>query len=72
MPTLVVTNSTWSSTPTPIETPAPVFVTVTVSKANETTQYYDDGMWHTRYPIKSFEPAVITSTSSALIATPTS
>jgi hypothetical protein len=70
----VVTNST-SSTPTAIETPKPVFVTVTVPKDNGTTQYYDNGMWHTRYPIKSFEPAVVTpttSTTSALIATPTS
>ncbi|KAF1947908.1 hypothetical protein EJ02DRAFT_449379 [Clathrospora elynae] len=55
------------STPS-IETPKPVFITVTVSKDDGPTQYYDDGLWHTSYRVKMFEAAVMT----ASLATPSS
>jgi len=67
-------SSSSSSTPTtsssasiskPVETPKPVFVTVTVPKDDGPTEYYDDGMWHTRYRIKSFGPAVVTPVASS-------
>lgn len=50
------------STSTIVETPKPtsIFITVTVPQDDGPTQYYDDGMWHTYYRIKSFEPAVAT------------
>ncbi|CAN9152505.1 unnamed protein product [Alternaria alternata] len=44
---------------TPIETPKPIFVTVTISKGDGPTEYYDDGMWHTHYRIKTFEAAAV-------------
>ncbi|KAK1919415.1 hypothetical protein P3342_013154 [Pyrenophora teres f. teres] len=47
----LISNST---TTMPNETPKPIFVTVTVAEPAGTTDYYDDGMWHTRYAIKSF------------------
>ncbi|KAF2236844.1 hypothetical protein EV356DRAFT_497776 [Viridothelium virens] len=31
-----------------------VYSTVTESPAPSTTQYYDDGLWHTFYPVKTF------------------
>lgn len=62
------TSTTPSSTSTLVRTsivvetprPTPVFVTVTVPQDDGPTQYYDDGMWHTYYRIKSFEAAVAT------------
>ncbi|KAE8826636.1 hypothetical protein PTNB73_08142 [Pyrenophora teres f. teres] len=51
MCTPLISNST---TTMPNETPKPIFVTVTVAEPAGTTDYYDDGMWHTRYAIKSF------------------
>ncbi|KAL6711125.1 hypothetical protein ACN47E_005656 [Coniothyrium glycines] len=65
-------SSTSISIPTSISMPKPIFVTVTVPEAPKSTEYYDDGMWHTRYPVKSFAPAVVIVTASALVATPTS
>ena len=53
-PTATPTISS-SMTTRPTETPKPIFITVTVSEPADTTEYYDDGMWHTRYAIKSFE-----------------
>ncbi|KAH6872681.1 hypothetical protein BKA58DRAFT_150632 [Alternaria rosae] len=46
-----------SSISTPISTPKPIFVTVTLSPDNGPTEYYDDGMWHTHYRVKTFEAA---------------
>ena len=46
-----------STTPQSIITtgePSIVTVVVTASQAVVTTEYYDDGMWHTRYPIRTF------------------
>ncbi|KAI4929945.1 hypothetical protein J4E85_004566 [Alternaria conjuncta] len=46
-----------SSCSSSIETPKPIFVTVTLSPDNGPTEYYDDGMWHTHYRVKTFEAA---------------
>jgi hypothetical protein len=60
-------SATSSSSSKQIETPKPIFVTVTVSKDDGPTEYYDDGLWHTRYPVKTFESAVASITPSASI-----
>lgn len=44
--------------------PTPVFVTVTVPQDDGPREYYDDGMWHTHYLIKTFEPVVVTAVPS--------
>jgi hypothetical protein len=54
-----------SSSSKPIETPKPIFVTVTVPKDDGPTEYYDNGLWHTYYRIKTFEAAVATDVPSA-------
>ncbi|KAH7400930.1 hypothetical protein DE146DRAFT_654407 [Phaeosphaeria sp. MPI-PUGE-AT-0046c] len=56
------TSSTPCSTSRVVETPkpTPIFITVTASEDDGPTRYYDDGMWHTHYRIKSFEPVVAT------------
>lgn len=59
--TASITSSPSSSISEPTVTPKPIFVTVTVPIEGGPTDYYDDGLWHTRYPIKSFEAAVATS-----------
>jgi spore germination protein YaaH len=64
-PTTSSTSSSTSvlvSTSIIVETPKPtsVVVTVTVPQDDGPTHYYDDGLWHTYYRIKSFEPAVAT------------
>lgn len=69
-PTTSSTSSSTSilvSTSIIVETPKPtsIFVTVTVPQDGGPTQYYDDGMWHTYYRIKSFEAAVATFVPSA-------
>jgi hypothetical protein len=46
-----------SATPQSIITtgePSIVTIVVTAPQAVVTTEYYDDGMWHTRYPIRTF------------------
>jgi hypothetical protein len=58
-----------SSTSKPIETPKPIFITVTVAKDDASTEYYDDGLWHTNYRIKSFEAAAATAALSASSST---
>jgi hypothetical protein len=60
-----------STTSIPIETPKPIFVTVTVPKDDGPTEYYDNGLWHTYYRVKTFEAAVATvvpSPSSSVIS----
>ncbi|KAH9871912.1 hypothetical protein J1614_006170 [Plenodomus biglobosus] len=52
-----------STSTTSMETPKPVYVTVTVPA--EDGPYYDDGMWHTRYLVKTFD-AVALATPLAL------
>jgi hypothetical protein len=59
-------NSAPTSTPAPssiskpIETPKPIFITVTMPKDDGPTEYYDNGLWHTNYRIKTFEAPVAT------------
>jgi hypothetical protein len=63
-----VTSTPASSKSAPVETPKPkpIFVTVTVPKNDGPTEYYDNGLWHTYYPVKSFEAAAAaTSVPSA-------
>ncbi|KAJ4993032.1 hypothetical protein SVAN01_01384 [Stagonosporopsis vannaccii] len=71
-----------SSTPTPIssstrttqtassttQAPKPVFVTVTVTQDDGPTEYYDNGMWHTSYRVKTWE-SVATSSEIASSST---
>lgn len=64
-----VTSSPSSTVSTPTETPKPVFVTVTVPVSDGPTEYYDDGMWHTKYPVKTFAAAVATSLYTASSST---
>jgi hypothetical protein len=65
-------SATPSSTSKPIETPKPIFVTITIPKDDGPTEYYDDGLWHTHYRVKTFEAAVATKESSASIPTQSS
>ena len=44
-----------STRPSTTATPKPVFVTVTVTTDDGPTEYYDNGMWHTSYRIKTIE-----------------
>ncbi|KAF1921112.1 hypothetical protein BDU57DRAFT_509731 [Ampelomyces quisqualis] len=61
------TSTPASSKSIPVETPKPkpILVTVTVPKDDGKTEYYDDGLWHTYYRVKSFETTVATPGSSA-------
>lgn len=44
-----------TTTPTTISEPTPgtSLVTVIVTEAPAPTEYYDNGLWHTRYPVKT-------------------
>lgn len=44
-----------STKPSTTTTAKPVFVTVTVTTDDGPTEYYDNGMWHTSYRVKTFE-----------------
>jgi hypothetical protein len=74
-PTPSVTSSASSSISTPVETPKPIFVTVTVTNDDGPTEYYDNGLWHTMYRIKTFEKAalataVVSSTTTSCTTLP--
>ena len=63
------TSTSTTITPTSTETPKPVLVTVTVTTDDGPTEYYDSGMWHTSYRIKSLEAVTagtLLSTVSAI------
>lgn len=64
-PSITWTSVSSSSTSRPIETPKPIFVTVTVPNDDGPTEYYDNGLWHTSYRVKTFEAAVATLLPSA-------
>ncbi|KAH7088322.1 hypothetical protein FB567DRAFT_336021 [Paraphoma chrysanthemicola] len=64
VPTPTISSSASSSTSTPIQTPKPIFVTVTVPKNDGPTEYYDNGLWHTNYPVKNFGTAIAAAPSS--------
>ncbi|EMD61012.1 hypothetical protein GGP41_009937 [Bipolaris sorokiniana] len=66
-PTSVPSNST--SIPT--ETPKPIFIAVTVSEDDGPTEYYDNGMWHTNYRIKTFEGDAAAAPTAPPAASPT-
>lgn len=53
----------------PIETPKPNVITIIVTKDDGPTQYYDNGMWHTNYEIKTF--AEIVTTFATATSSPT-
>ena len=67
--TTTIPTSSSSAASTTIETPKPVFVTVTITDDAGPTEYYDDGMWHTSYRIKSFD--AVLSTLSAIASSST-
>jgi Ulp1 family protease len=62
-PTRTVTSSS-TSTSTKSEKPKTSVVTVTVTPSPTPIEYYDDGMWHTRYPIKSDAAPAVTRAPS--------
>jgi hypothetical protein len=53
-----------STRPSTTATPKPVFVTVTVTTDDGPTEYYDNGMWHTSYRIKTIEAIATPSQAS--------
>jgi hypothetical protein len=57
-----------TTSPSTTATPTPVFVTVTVTDDAGPTEYYDNGMWHTSYRIKTLE-AVAAPTLLSTLAT---
>lgn len=46
-------KATTTASPT-TATPTPIFVTVTVTDEPGPTEYYDNGMWHTSYRVKTW------------------
>ncbi|KAF2115943.1 hypothetical protein BDV96DRAFT_599483 [Lophiotrema nucula] len=71
-------QSTTSTAPSSTTRPKPSVVTVVVtetpSPAAVSTEYYDDGQWHTRYIVKTFENAAVAtpaaSSSSSTVPIP--
>ncbi|KAF2473458.1 uncharacterized protein BDR25DRAFT_302344 [Lindgomyces ingoldianus] len=63
---------TSSGNPTETGEPSIVTVVITATKAVP-TEYYDNGLWHTSYPVKTFETVVTTvlNSTSTQIRTPT-
>lgn len=73
-PSTIVTTTT---TELPVTTQVSVFtqpgstatVTQVVSPVTASTEYYDNGMWHTLYPIKTFSTLIASASASASNAT---
>ncbi|KAJ4382160.1 hypothetical protein N0V86_002491 [Didymella sp. IMI 355093] len=64
-----------TTSPSTTTTPTPIFITVTVTDDAGPTEYYDNGMWHTSYRIKTFEAVAaptLLSTLSDMAASSTS
>lgn len=61
-PSSTSTTATTTS-PSTTATPTPVFVTVTVTDDAGPTEYYDNGLWHTSYRIKTFETIAASPTA---------
>jgi hypothetical protein len=55
-----------TTSPSTTVTPTPILVTVTVTDDAGPTEYYDDGMWHTHYRIKTFEAVAAPTLLSTL------
>ncbi|PSN66775.1 hypothetical protein BS50DRAFT_573580 [Corynespora cassiicola Philippines] len=51
----------------PVETPAPSVVTIIITETTGPTEFYDNGMWHTNYPVKTFESVVAASADAAAL-----
>ncbi|OCK73692.1 hypothetical protein K432DRAFT_387254 [Lepidopterella palustris CBS 459.81] len=77
----VVESSTAKQPPSPtlLQTgvtsaePSIVTIVITASESAATTEYYDDGTWHTRYPVKTFTTTAWnngTITTSSSITSP--
>lgn len=56
---------TSTATTTTAEKPKTSVVTVTITPSPKSTEYYDDGMWHTKYAIKSDAAPAATQAPSA-------
>ena len=55
------TSSPKSTPSAPVqETPTPSIVTIIVTESAAPTKYYDDGLWKTSYPVKTFVTATTT------------
>nr|OQO25896.1 hypothetical protein B0A51_06161 [Rachicladosporium sp. CCFEE 5018] len=61
------TTTAFSTTITTVinDTTLTIVSTLTATPSQSSTAYYDDGMWHTYYPIKTFETAVAITTPLA-------
>jgi hypothetical protein len=68
VPSSTITSAAVVSSSVPIETPKPIFITVTASNDDGPTEYYDNGLWHTSYRVKTFEAAVATVVPSASVS----
>lgn len=66
--TTTTTSSSTRTTASPTTTAKPVFVTVTVTQDDGPTEYYDNGMWHTSYRIKTWEAVATPTLLSTLSA----
>ena len=64
MPT--TSTSSTSNAEIPTEANGPGVATVTVTAAPTPTSYYDDGFWHTRYPIEDASPSLEAALSSSM------
>lgn len=60
------TTKAATTSPSTTATPTPVFVTITVTDDAGPTEYYDNGMWHTSYRIKTFNAVATPSILSTL------
>jgi hypothetical protein len=74
-PTTITDKVTATATPTSTSTPKsspskpaqqtpappPSVVTIVVTESAAPTEYYDNGLWHTSYPVKTFATAVAAS-----------
>jgi hypothetical protein len=56
--------------PTPTPTPEPSVVTVIITETASPTKFYDDGMWHTSYAVKTFEEVAPTPATSSIHCAP--
>ncbi|KAF2241547.1 hypothetical protein BU26DRAFT_172689 [Trematosphaeria pertusa] len=52
-----------SSSERPVATPAPSIVTIVITETAAPTEYYDNGMWHTSYVVKTFWAAAVASST---------
>ncbi|KAF2747388.1 hypothetical protein M011DRAFT_467890 [Sporormia fimetaria CBS 119925] len=58
-------KSSPSPTPTSTRTSSTPVITVVVTETAQPTEFYDDGLWKTYYPVKNFDEVATTSTTSS-------